>query len=142
MAVYPTATVIVIPQVTATATRLPNATFILTATVQPNLLHIGDLASSSVLAGMGKWNAVVTILVHSANEVSWANVTVSGKWTSGFSGGSSCTTNSAGTCMLTKTGLSTRTASVTFSVNTAGKIGYTYMPSANHDATGDSLEQQ
>jgi hypothetical protein len=123
------------PQPTYTSTPLPTATF--TPTAVPATIHIGDLDRSSAVSG-SKWNATVTIKVHTAAEGLLANATVTGNWTNGATGIVSCVTNSSGTCSVTKTGLSTKTTSVTFSVTGTTATSKTYQATANHDPDGDS----
>ncbi len=98
---------------------------------------MGDLDRAATLSG-SKWNAVVTITIHDNNEKLVANATVNGKWTSGASGTASCVTNSSGVCQVSKTGLSIKTASVTFTLTSATHATLTYQSSANHDPDGDS----
>jgi subtilisin family serine protease len=132
------------PQVTNTSTPLPTSTFTavpsatFTATVvSATTLHIGDLDRSSVLSGT-KWNATVTIYVHNNNEKPVANATVTGKWTNGATGTVTCTTNSSGMCTVSKTGLATKTTSVTFTVTNITATSLTYKSTSNHDPDGDS----
>jgi subtilisin family serine protease len=134
------------PLPTNTATPLPTATATLPPTATPTrtptpiaavTVHIGDLDRSSTLSG-SKWNASVTIYIHNNNEQLVANATLNGKWTNGASGTVSCTTNSSGTCHISKTGLSANTTSVTFTVTCVTRAPLTYRSSANHDPDGDS----
>jgi hypothetical protein len=78
------------------------------------------------------------IAIHDNNEKLVTNATVSGKWTNGASGTASCVTNSSGVCQVSKTGLSTNTRSVTFTVTGVTRAPLTYKSSANHDPDGDS----
>jgi hypothetical protein len=106
---------------------------------QPTVLHVGDLDGVGANANSSRWNATVTIYVHDTNHTPLSGVTVSGSWSNGTSGTSSCTTDSAGKCQVSKNGLARRTvASVTFSVTNLTKTGYTYNSAANHDPDGDS----
>ena len=65
-------------------------------------------------------------------------VTVSGAWSSGANGTSSCTTNAVGQCTVTKTNIRNSVSSVTFSVTNVTGGSLTYTPAANHDPDGDS----
>jgi serine protease AprX len=122
------------PLPTATPTPMPTAT----PTPAPaTTLHVGDLDRSSTLSG-SKWNAIVTVYVHDNNEKPVANATVNGKWSNGATGTVSCNTNSSGSCQVTKTGLNTKTTSVTFTVTSVTHSTLTYKSSANHDPDGDS----
>jgi len=126
------------PVPTNTFTPSPTATLTATPTAAPAAQsHIGDLDRSSVLSGT-KWNASVTIYVHDANHNLVANAVVTGKWSNGTTGTVSCTTNSSGVCTVSKTGLSAKTASVTFSVTGVSATGLTYTSTSNHDPDTDS----
>lgn len=102
------------------------------------VLHVGDLDRSSASAGGNRWNATVTITVHNASHAAVSGVTVSGSWSNGATGSSSCTTNAAGQCSVTKTGNRNNTASVTFTVSNLTLSGATYNSGLNHDPDGDS----
>ena len=123
-----------LPTATWTSTPLPTATF--TATPAATM-HVGDLDRSANLSG-AKWNASVTINVQNAAEGVLAGVTVTGKWTNGATGTVTCTTNTSGTCTISKTGLGAKTTSVTFTVTSLTKSGWTYSSASNHDPDGDS----
>lgn len=94
-------------------------------------MHIGDLSGVATPGSRGKWNAAVTIAVHGANHNSLANATVSGTWSNGANGSGSCTTDSSGTCSVTKNNLKESVSSVTFTVNTITHSSYTYDSSKN-----------
>jgi serine protease AprX len=126
----PTPTNTLLPP-TPTSTSLPPTP------VPAATLHVGDLDRSATLSG-SKWNAIVTVYVHNNYEQLVANAKVNGKWTNGATGTVSCTTNSSGTCQVSKTGLSTKKTSVTFTVTGVVRAPLTYQSSANHDPDGDS----
>jgi len=116
------------PTATATATAVPTAT----ATTPPaGTMHVGALSGSSAPSGTSRWRATVTITVHDQNHNPLSGVTVTGAWSAGASGSSSCTTGAAGTCTVSKT-LNNARPSVTFTVTNLVKTGYTYQSSANH----------
>jgi len=123
------------PTAIPTFTSVPTATF--TPTPMPTKMHIGDLDRASVLSGT-KWNATVTIKVHNAAEGVVANATVTGKWSNGATGTITCVTNSSGICTVTKTGLSSKTSSVKFTVTNITHATLTYLSSSNHDPETDS----
>ena len=122
------------PPPTATPTAIPTNTPTPPASVT---MHVGDMDGSSAKSG-SKWSAIVTILVHDANENPLANVTVSGNWTNGANGTASCTTNASGVCSVTKTGINSKTASITFTITNLTQAGSSYVSSANQDPDGDS----
>lgn len=74
------------------------------------------LTSSSASSG-SKWTAYVTIGVTSNGSP--VATSVSGTWSNGASGSSSCSTGPA-SCTVSKSGIRTRTTSVTFTVTTVG----------------------
>jgi subtilisin family serine protease len=130
----PTSTPTAIFTVTPTLTPTPSPT----ATIPPaTTLHISDLDRSSVKSGT-KWNGTVTIFVHDNYHQPVAGATVYGKWSNGATGNVSCVTNSSGYCSITKTGLKSSVASITFTVTNVTRSGLTYQSSANHDPDGDS----
>jgi hypothetical protein len=98
---------------------------------------VGDLDRSTTKSGT-KWNATVTIYVHNGSEQPMANVTVAAQWTNGATGSASCRTNTSGLCSISKTGLSSTTSSVTFTVTKLTLSGYSYTAASNHDPDGDS----
>jgi hypothetical protein len=84
-----------------------------------------------------KWKADVTITVHDSNHVAISGAQVSGSWSTG--GTQTCTTGTSGTCTVTLSNLGrARNASVTYTVNSVSKSGYTYQSTANHDPESDS----
>jgi len=104
----------------------------------PNPSHVGDLDRSTAASGK-TWTAKVTIRIDTAAHAPVGGVTVSGSWSNGASGTTSCRTGSNGTCTVQVGKLSRATvAAVTFTVNGASRSGWTYTPAANHDLEGDS----
>lgn len=95
-------------------------------------VHVGALSPSSTTSKNG-WRATITITLHdSSHNVFQPAATVSGTWSDGFSGTSSCTTTN-GQCSVTSGNITKRKASTTFTVtNVVGPL--TYQPGSN-DAT-------
>jgi large repetitive protein len=107
-------------------------------TTPPNVLHVGDLDGTKT-TGSTTWTAKVTILVHNAAETPSSSVTVTGTWSDGASGTSSCTTNAAGVCTLQKGSIPKTTTAVTFTITAlADPPTGVYNPAANHDPETDS----
>lgn len=126
----PTATAVVSP----TATPIPTAT----NTPQPGgEMHVGDLDNEST-SSRNRWNAIVRITVHDASDQPVVGALVTGSWSSGTTGTSTCTTDSSGSCTVSKTNLRRTLTSVTFTVTDVSKSGNTYYPALNHDPDGDS----
>jgi hypothetical protein len=116
------------------------ATVSITVTPAPpaNVLHIGDLDRSASPSGKA-WTARVTIWIHDTAHAAVSGVVVTGSWTAGATGSASCTTGTNGACTVQKTKLSrTTVASVTFTVTSGSRSGWTYAAAANHDPDGDS----
>jgi len=105
----------------------------------PSAIHVGDLDRSATKSGT-RWNAQVTIGVHTSTEAAVAGAVVTGSWTRGTTslGTATCTTGSTGRCTVTKSKLPASTTSVTFTVTSVAKSGSTYDPVANHESDGDS----
>jgi serine protease AprX len=119
---------------TPTPTPLPSPT----PTPAPaTTLHVGDLDGSSALSH-SKWDASVAVLVHDASENPVSGAAVSGLWSNGTSGTASCTTDASGICWVSKTGMNSKTTSVTFTVSTVTHSTLNYDSTANHDPDGDS----
>ena len=97
-------------------------------------IHVGDLdGSRSSQKKTNTWTANVTITVHDASHRSVSNAVVTGAWSGGASGPTTCTTSSRGTCTVNKSGLPAGTASVVWTVAGISKSGYGYQAEANHD---------
>jgi PKD repeat protein len=100
-------------------------------------MHIGDLDGSSGIV-RNKWNATVMVTVHDADEGMVPNATVSGAWSGGIVGTGACTTDGSGHCQVIRTGISSKLASVIFTVENVTHASLAYDPAANHDPDGDS----
>jgi serine protease AprX len=133
----PTSEPTMTPTPTSTFTPTPTPTFTPTPAA-PTRMHVGDLDGTGAASPRSRWDAIVTITVHDDNENPVANATVSGTWSNGAKGNASCTTDVNGVCQVAKTGLSGRTASVTFTVTNVSQSTLTYVSSDNHDPDGDS----
>jgi serine protease AprX len=100
------------------------------ATVASNpAVHVGAMSPASTAVKNG-WRAIITITLHDANHAAFQPAaTVSGTWSDGFSGTSSCTTTN-GQCSVTSGNISKRRASTTFTVtNVISPV--TYQPGSN-----------
>jgi hypothetical protein len=80
--------------------------------------------SGSGQGGRSSWIATVTIAVTRYGAPLAATV-VAGSWSNGATGTGSCTTGTAGTCTVAKSGIAKRTGSVRYTVTTvAGSSGF------------------
>ncbi len=78
-------------------------------------IHVGGLSGIAVNNG-STWTANVTILVRDSNAEPVAGVTVTGDWSNGATGSSTCVTDSSGLCTVSKPSILKRVGSVTFTV--------------------------
>jgi subtilisin family serine protease len=105
----------------------------------PVLLHVGDLDGKTTVNTSTRYTINVTVLVHNATEGPVSGVTVTGNWSGGTTGGVSCKTSAAGTCVLSKGNILRTAGDVTLTISglTLSPIGV-YTPAANHDPDSDS----
>ena len=101
------------------------------------VIHVGDLDGATATVRKN-WNATVTITVHNAGHSPVAGITVTGNWSGGTTGTSSCVTNGSGQCSVTSSNMNSKKTSVTFTVTSLSGTGYTYNSGVNHDPDGDS----
>ena len=114
-----------------------NTTQSVTVSEPGGSMHIGDLDATGTVGARGRWNATVTIVVHDGNHALLANATVSGTWSDGATGGTSCVMDGNGLCDVTKSNLKPNVGSVTWTVSTVTHTSNVY-DGANHDPDGDS----
>ena len=76
--------------------------------------------------------------VYNASKAPVRNAKVTGNWSGGAAGTSSCTTNTSGRCTITSPSMSLTLHSVTFTVTNVARTSYIYDASANEDPGGDS----
>jgi serine protease AprX len=102
-------------------------------------MHAGDLdGSSGWWWGNWVWRATITIVVHDTDHNLMADVAVSGSWTGGYSGSSTCTTGEDGACIVSSSFIWRGSPSTTFTVYSMSHPALTYQPADNHDPDGDS----
>jgi subtilisin family serine protease len=131
----PTATATPTPPPMATSTPMPTNT----PTPGPTgSVHVGDLDGSAVQGSRNRWDATVKVVIHDQSHLPVAGMLISGSWSSGASGTSSCTTGASGSCTLTETGIKGNAGSVVFTVDQVQGGSLTYQPGNNHDPDGDS----
>jgi serine protease AprX len=100
-------------------------------------MHVGDLDASRT-GNKSAWKATITITVHDdASHGPVSGAMVSGEWSGGYSGTSSCTTGTSGQCDVASGGIPKRMSSVTFTVTDVTDT-LTYQSGGNHDPDGDS----
>lgn len=95
--------------------------------------HVGGLESTATGNKTG-WQARVTITLHDGNHLALTlPAVVTGTWSGGFSGSSSCST-STGQCIVTSGTIPKRKTTATFTVtNVSGE--FAYQPGSNHPAS-------
>jgi bacillolysin len=112
------------------------ATVLITVTAQPTM-HVGDLDGAS--ANNGKtWTATATVQIDDEGHGPVGGATVTGVWTGGASGASSCVSGANGRCSISATGIAKKSANATFSVTGVAHATHVYAPGSNHDPEGDS----
>lgn len=110
-------------------------------TQAPSTLHLNKLAGSSANVNNNFWRATMTVTVHDGNHNPLSGAVVSGNWSGGTSGSTSCTTGSNGQCTMTKN-LSKRAASsATYTITNITKSGYSYSSSGNEDSTAETVNR-
>jgi hypothetical protein len=82
---------------------------------------------------------VVEIRVEDQAADPAAGVTVEGGWSDGANGSASCVTDAGGQCSVQKDNLKKQVSSVTFTVNSLSKTGWTYNSGENETADSISL---
>lgn len=97
-------------------------------------LHLSNVVGSASKVKKN-WTATVTVTVHDEAHALQSGVTVTGSWSGGGTGTSSCTTGAGGTCQLVKSGLKTSVPSLTVSVTNLVKASYSYASADNEAAT-------
>jgi thermitase len=105
-------------------------------TDQASKLHVGDIDGTTSLAKRSRWNAEVTVFVHSQSEIVFQGATVFGTWSNGNSG--NCTTDASGSCQVRLSNIKSNIASVTFTVTDLIAPGWEYHSVDNHDPDTDS----
>ena len=93
-------------------------------------VHIGGLAPSATSNKTG-WRASVTVAVHDASHLAYSGATVTGTWSGGYSGTSSCTT-AGGQCAVATGNINKRKTSATFTVTAIAGPSLAYQPAGNH----------
>jgi hypothetical protein len=78
----------------------------------------------------------VIITIHDESENSVAEATITGTWSDGAKGSSSCTTSSLGQCSVTKKKLKGSVSGVVFTVDTVTHATLAYQMADNHDPDG------
>jgi serine protease AprX len=104
----------------------------------PPAVHVGALTPSATATKSG-WRASVTVTVHDASHVVFTTpATVTGAWSGGYSGTSTCVTSN-GQCTLTTGSIAKKKNSATFSVtNISGPVAY---QPANNDVTSVTVNR-
>lgn len=100
-------------------------------------MHVGDLDGMNV-SMRNKWQAEVTVVVHDTVHEPVSGATVSGTWSGGYSGNSTCTTDLNGKCFVASEPIKKNIGSTTFTVTGLSHVDYTYDAGVNHDPDGDS----
>ncbi len=105
-------------------------------------MHVGDLDNGfgTATGPGGKWQAIVVVTIHDSSEGAVADATVTGSWSNGANGSSTCAalTDGSGQCTIVKNNINKNSASATFTVTSVTHASLTYASGDNHDPEGDS----
>ena len=101
-------------------------------------MHVADLDATTSLGRRGKWNAKVAILVVDAQGNPVTGATVSGTWSGGATGSSTCTTDSNGMCIISRNNIKQQVTSLVFTVTNITHLSLVYDATANDDPDEDS----
>ena len=99
--------------------------------------HIGDL-DGTASGGVIFWGAAVQIAVHNSGHNPVNGATVTGTWSGGFGGTSTCQTNSSGLCSVSRIGFGGTSLTFTVTNVTGANSSGPYTAANNHDPDGDS----
>lgn len=105
----------------------------------PLQTHLGALTGSSIRAAL-TWTATVNLTVHDAGHAAVSGALVSGSWSTGVGGSSSCTTSASGQCSVSRSFLNATTP-VTFTVNSVTQTGTVYTPGSNDVGTSVTVNR-
>lgn len=100
------------------------------------IVRVTDLDATVRTNRRNQWQAVVAVQVQSTAGVAVAGASVSIRWSNGRT--ATATTNSLGQVNFGSVWLSSKTASITFSITRIAATGYVYDASLNEDREGDS----
>jgi hypothetical protein len=98
-------------------------------------MHIGDLDGTRTYQ-QNAWTAAVTITLHDSKHGPVADATVNGSWSIG--GTASCTTDSTGQCVVSKSAIPRSAKSTVFTIVDVTNSMFLYKSADNHDPDGDS----
>jgi serine protease AprX len=100
-------------------------------------IHIGDLSGTSVNKRSNTWKAKVTIEIHDDNCNIVDGAKVSGTWSGGYTGSSSCITQN-GRCLVKSRWISNDNEQTKFTIENIVAPDLTYKSEDNHGLDGDS----
>jgi hypothetical protein len=91
-------------------------------------LHVSALSGEGTPGKRDRWTATWTVEVQDQDSNLMEGATVSGVLSDGATGGANCTTDSTGTCTITKANLKESVTSVTFTITGVSLGDYIYDP--------------
>ncbi len=118
--------------VSLTRARAVGATF-----AELPAMHVGDLEAVKSVTSKS-WTVTLTVLVHDRSELPVSGAAVTVAMSGGTTGTLTCTTGTAGTCVVKAPSLSNAKTSLTFTMRTVTKTGWDHLATANHDVTINS----
>lgn len=88
------------------------------------MMQVASLNGTATAASRGRWGVEVEVGVTDSDGVALAGVSVSGNWSGASNGSSSCTTGATGYCFINKGNLKSSFSSVTFTLTSLQRDGY------------------
>ena len=115
------------------ATTIASQSVTVSAPPPSGTVSVSALGSSSSWKNGSRkqWNANVTITVRNNANALVSGAVVTGSWSAGASGSTSCTTNASGQCTVSKLNVASGTAGVTWSVGSISSSGLSYSSAGN-----------
>ena len=104
----------------------------------PGDIHVGDIDGSATAGAQRSWSATVTVTVDDYMHAGVEDATVTGSWSGGVSGDTTCNTNSYGQCSFLANVTKKNLKKVSFTLSDVSDGSSNYVSSTNHDDEGDS----
>ena len=100
-------------------------------------IHVGDIDGSAT-AAKRSWSVTVTVTAHDYLHAGVNGAIVTGSWSGGVSGDTTCDTSSNGQCSFIANVTKKNLKKVSFTVSDVSYGSSNYVSSTNHDDEGDS----
>lgn len=91
------------------------------------------------LWGTKSWSVDIDVAAHATDPATLAGAVITVELSGGIKATKTCTTSSAGICLIPSGAISTRATSITFTVTNVSRSGYVYQPGLNHNLNPANL---